>query len=330
MKCINRRKKIRLLCIFSIAAVIIGGCGNSGVVLNKEYDAYSYENSILNEFSVDNTTYFADDLCVTDTTNIGTEKTDAWVAHGAGVFNLTTKEVLYSQNIYDKLYPASTTKILTAYIILRDCNLNSVVIVSEDAAVQEEAGSSVAGLKEGDNITVRDLLYGLILPSGNDAAEALAEFHSGSLDAFADVMNATALELGATGSHFVNPSGLPDTNHYTTVYDMYLIFKEALQNPDFVELISTKSKTITYTSVNGKTIEKTYRNTNGYFTGYTKAPGDFTIIGGKTGTTGAAKYCLVLYSQNEAGEDIISIVFKADCKSNLYWLMNQILRGFAK
>jgi D-alanyl-D-alanine carboxypeptidase (penicillin-binding protein 5/6) len=203
------------------------------------------------------------------------------------------------------------------------------VTVSKEAATQE-ADSSVAGLKEGDNIAVKDLLYGLILPSGNDAAEALAEFHSGSIEAFAEVMNETALELGATGSHFTNPSGLPDTNHYTTVYDMYLIFKTAIENPKFVEIINTKSKSVTYTAASGKTIQKTYNNTNRYFTGYATIPDGFTLIGGKTGTTGAAKYCLVLYTQNEAGEDIISIVFKADCRHNLYWLMNQILRGFAK
>ena len=329
MKCINKFRIIRLSCICSVVALLVTGCGTTEVQLNNEYDAYSLENNIFEDDSLDSVDYFAENICVTDRTNIGTEETDAWVAHGAGVFNLTTKEVLYSQNIYDKLYPASTTKVLTAYIILRDCNLNSVVTVSKEAATQE-ADSSVAGLKEGDNITVRDLLYGLILPSGNDAAEALAEFHSGSIAEFANVMNETALELGATGSHFVNPSGLPDTNHYTTVYDMYLIFKTAIEDPQFVEIINTKSKAVTYTAANGKTINKTYNNTNRYFTGYATIPSGFTLIGGKTGTTSAAKYCLVLYTQNEAGEDIISIVFKADCRQNLYWLMNQILRGFAK
>ena len=329
MKCISKIKIVSLLCVFSIIAVFVSGCGINEISLNKEYNAYSYEDSILIENPKDNTSYFAEDICVTDRTNIGTEKTDSWVAHGAGVFNLTKNEVMYSQNIFDKLYPASTTKVLTAYIILRDCNLNSVVTVSKEAATQE-ADSSVAGLKEGDNIAVKDLLYGLILPSGNDAAEALAEFHSGSIEAFAEVMNETALELGATGSHFTNPSGLPDTNHYTTVYDMYLIFKTAIENPKFVEIINTKSKAVTYTAASGKTIQKTYNNTNRYFTGYATIPDGFTLIGGKTGTTGAAKYCLVLYTQNEAGDDIISIVFKADCRHNLYWLMNQILRGFAK
>ena len=329
MKCINKFKITSFLCICSIVAIFISGCGTNETQLNKEYDAYSYVDSIYNENTQDEITFFAEDICVTDRNNIGTDKTDSWVASGAGVFNLTTKEVVYSQNVFDKLYPASTTKVLTAYIILRDCNLNSVVTVSKEAATQA-SDSSVAGLREGDNITVRNLLYCLMLPSGNDAAEALAEYHSGSVSEFADVMNETALELGATGSHFTNPSGLPDTNHYTTVYDMYLIFKTAIEYPEFIEIINTKSKTVSYTAANGKTIHKTYNNTNRYFSGSVSTPKGFTIIGGKTGTTNAAKYCLVLYSQNEAGEDIISIVFKADCRDNLYWLMNQILRGFAK
>jgi len=330
VRCTNNKIKLQLLCLCFIVTVFLSGCGSSNITLNQEYDAYSYENSVLNDYSDENATYFAEDICVTDAVNFGTEETDAWVAHGAGVFNLTTKEVLYNQNIFDQLYPASTTKILTAYIIIRDCNLDSIVTVSEDAAIQEEEGSSVAGLQPGDNISVRDLLYGLMLPSGNDAAEALAEFHSGSLEAFAEVMNQTALELGATGSHFKNPSGLPDKEHYTTVYDMHLFFKEAIKSPEFLEIINSRTKTVTYTNANGNRVQRTYYNGNRYIFGDMDAPKGFTVIGGKTGTTSAAKYCLVLYSQNPDGEDIISIVYKADCRHNLYWLMNQILRGFAK
>lgn len=330
MRCTSKKIKLRLLCLCFIIAVFITGCGGSKAALTKEYDVYSYENNILNDYSGEDATYFAENYCVTDTENFGTEKTDAWVAHGAGVFNISTNEVLYNQNIFDQLYPASTTKILTAYIIIRDCDLDSIVTVSEDAAIQEEEGSSIAGLMPGDNISVRDLLYGLMLPSGNDAAEALAEYHSGSLAAFAEEMNQTALELGATGSHFKNPSGLPDKEHYTTVYDMHLFFKEALKSPEFVEIISSQTKTVTYTNANGSRVQRTYYNGNKYLSGEIEAPKGFTVIGGKTGTTSAAKYCLVLYSQNPDGEDIISIVYKADCRHNLYWLMNQILRLFAK
>ena len=328
MKCINK-KFVQLLCLLCITVVLLGGCANASLPYNNAYEVYSYENSFINSkeqgSAID---YFAKELCVTENVDFGTDKTDSQVAQGAGVFNITTKEVLYSQNLFGKLYPASTTKILTAYIILKYADLNSVVTVSASATDQAE-DSSVCGLKAGDNITVRDLLYGLMLKSGNDAAEALAEHYSGSVEAFAEVMNEEAALLGATNSHFMNPSGLSHENHYTTVYDMYLIFNEALKMPSFRNIINTVSRTCTYTNISGETIEKTFWNSNRYLNKTVKTPDGFKVLGGKTGTTYAAGYCLVLHSQNAKGDDIISIVFKADGRHNLYLLMNQILSRFA-
>jgi D-alanyl-D-alanine carboxypeptidase (penicillin-binding protein 5/6) len=265
---------------------------------------------------------------VTEDVNVGTDTTESQVAEAAGVFNLNTKEVTYSQNIFEKLYPASTTKILTAYIIIKYCDLNDMVTVSDNAVAQSE-DSSICNLNTGDVLSVRDLLYGLLLASGNDAAVALAEYYAGTVDKFADVMNSEAAALGASASHFVNPNGMPDEDHYTTVYDMYLIFKEAIRYTDFVNIIQTQSYTATYSNASGSEITNVWNNNNRYISGKKEAPSGFTVIGGKSGTTGAAGYCLVLYSQNEAGEDIVSIVFKADGISNLYLLMNQILAGYA-
>lgn len=324
MKCISR-----ILCVLCASALVFTGCGIEKTTLDKEYDAYSYHNSFTYQDATVNADYYAEDLCVTNSINFGLEGTYARVAQGGAIFNITKNEVLYSQNVFKKLYPASTTKILTAYIIIKDCNLNDVVTVSKEAASQA-ADSSVCGLKAGDNITVNDLLYGLMLNSGNDAADALAEYHSGSVEAFAEVMTEEAHKLGATNSHFSNASGITDKEHYTTVYDMYLIFNEALKQDKFVEIISSASKKAVYTNASGKTVERTFRNTNRYKSGAEKAPDGIQVIGGKTGTTYAAGYCLVLYSKNEAGDDIISIVFKADCKHNLYLLMNQILDKYAK
>ncbi len=324
MKCINRG----ILCLLCAISLLITGCGAKGNTYSNKYDAYSYKNSYTNQEQNFKTDYYAQNLCVTNTINFG-EETYSYVAQGAGVFNVTTNEVLYNQDIFKQLYPASTTKILTAYIILKDCNLGDFVIISEEAATQAE-DSSVCGLRAGDCITVNDLLYGLMLNSGNDAAEALAEHHSGSVEEFAKVMTAEAHKLGATNSQFKNPSGLPDDEHYTTIYDMYLIFNEAIKNEKFVEIISATSKAVVYTDADGGTVEKTFRNSSRYKLGTVDTPEGFTIIGGKTGTTYDAGYCLVLYSKNPAGEDIISIVFKADGAHNLYLLMNQILSKFAK
>lgn len=310
-------------------SLLFTGCGFEQKSIEKEYDAYSYQNSFSNQKDSTSVDFYAKDLCVTNAINFGLEDTYAEVAQGGGVFNISTNEVLYNQNLFAKLYPASTTKILTAYIIIRDCDLSSVVMVSE-SAVNQADDSSTCGLRAGDNITVEDLLYGLMLHSGNDAAEALAEHHSGSVEAFAEVMTQTAHDLGATNSQFKNPSGLPDKEHYTTVYDMYLIFNEAIKQEKFVEIINSKTKNAVYTNVNGKTVEKTFYNSSRYKTGAVKTPEGFQIIGGKTGTTYDAGYCLVLYSKNPSGEDIISIVFKADGVHNLYLLMNQILDKYAK
>ena len=327
MKCIN---KMRLLCLCGIAAVFMSGCGQTAVSYDNPYDIYSTsaDYGLASEGAGAEKTYFSQNLCVADDVNIGNDTTDSQVAEGAGTFNLATNTVTYAQNIYEKLYPASTTKILTAYIALKYGNLEDYVTVSENAADQA-SDSSVCGLKAGDVVQLKDLLYGMMLKSGNDAAIAIAEHIGGSVEGFADMMNQEALAMGATRSHFVNPNGLPDENHYTSVYDLYLIFQNAVQDQTFLDIISTMSYDVVYTDVNGAGVEKTWENTNQYLTGKEKAPEGITVVGGKTGTTGAAGYCLVLYSYNASGQPIVSIVLKADGKSNLYLLMNEMLSGFA-
>ena len=298
------------------------GCGTK---IENAYDTYSTD--YINGYSGSN--YFASNLCVTNDVNFGQDNMQfAKTAEGAGAFNIDTHQVLYSQNLFEKLYPASTTKILTAYIILKNCDLNATVTVSHDAANPGHS-SSVCGLKEGDVITVQDLLYGLLLESGNDAAIALAEYCSGSVEEFAKLMNSTAKSFGATNSSFVNPSGLPDENHYTTIYDMYLIFSNAISLESFVAIISSQTHDVAYTNAQGAAVSKTFKNTCGYLTGAYTAPENVTVTGGKIGTTGEAGYCLVLLSQNAKNERIISIVYKADGKKDLYSFMNEILSGFA-
>lgn len=328
MKSINKHK----IKIFGAVLLVLAatGCGSKKADLERPYDIYGMAagNIALSE-NKNQKTLFANGLCVADDMDFGTESTTSKVAQGAGVFNLATKTVTYGQNIYGKLYPASTTKIMTAYLVLKYCeDLETKVTVSENAATQEK-GSSVCGVNTGDVISVNALLYGLMLSSGNDAAIALAEQISGSAEAFAELMNQEALSLGATQSHFVNPNGLPDENHYTSVYDLYLIFQKAIQDERFVNLISATSYEASYTDAEGNPVNKKWENTNQYFTGYASAPEGITVIGGKTGTTQAAGYCLALYSMNAKGEPILSIVLKADGKADLYLLMNEMLQGFA-
>ena len=324
----------RLLSVLCITALLLGsitGCGKEEVTLEQPYDIYETTGSLGlgTTVSAGAQEYFSKDLCVADDVSLGTDTTDSQVAEGAGTFNLATNEIVYAKNIYERLYPASTTKILTAYIALKYCtDLSQTVTISENAANQA-SDSSVCGLHAGDVIRMDDLLYGMMLRSGNDAAIAIAESISGSVEEFAAQMNKEAAALGATQSHFVNPNGLPDENHYTSVYDLYLIFQNAVQDQSFLDIISTMSYDVVYTDVNGAGVERTWENTNQYLTGKEKAPEGITVVGGKTGTTGAAGYCLVLYSYNASGQPIVSIVLKADGKSNLYLLMNEMLGGFA-
>lgn len=320
VRMVKNRVLIAIVCAVSLLTV---GCGKN-VELDNTYDVSktSYTSGSTN-FN-----FFAKDLCVTDDFNFGTESTTSQVAEGAGAFNVDEEEVIYAQNIFEKLYPASTTKILTAYLIIRYGNLDDIVTVSENAG-NPGRDSSVCGLRTGDQISVRNLLYGLMLESGNDAAIALAEYYSGSVEAFADAMNKEALDIGATQSHFVNPSGYPDENHYTTIYDMYLITAKAIVLEEFVKIIHTESYDVEYMDALGNKVSKTWKNTCQYINGNSTAPEGITVIGGKTGTTNAAGYCLVLYSLNKKNQDIISIVYKAGGRSDLYLLMGEILSKFA-
>lgn len=327
MKCTN---KWRIVLPVVAVALLFCGCSKDDTTLENAYNVFdtSTKYGITKTGNLQSAEFFAKDLCVTEDENIGLEDTTESVAEGAGLFRLNEKEAVYKKNIYERLYPASTTKILTALIALEESNLDDVVTVSANAANQA-SDSSVCGLKEGNQISMRDLLYGLMMRSGNDAAIAIAEHISGSSEEFAVLMNAKAQSLGATNSHFVTPNGLHDEDHYTTVYDMYLIMNAAVQNETFVEILQTANYTTNYTDAAGNPVTQDWATTNKYLTGTEAVPEGVTVIGGKTGTTGEAKYCLVQYNQNASGEPMISIVFKADCRDNMYLLMSEILKNFS-
>ena len=159
-------------------------------------------------------------------------------AEGGIVMDADSGTVLFGKNIHERYYPASITKILTALIVIENCDLDEMVTFSYDAIFNVEENSSNMAASVGDTLTVRDCLYGLMLASANESANALAEHVAGSTEAFAELMNQKAAELGCQDSHFANPSGLNDPNHYTSAYDMALIMQAALQNETFVEIDS--------------------------------------------------------------------------------------------
>ena len=323
MRCTSKQRIKRLLCLTCIAAVFMTGCGTK---IENAYDTYSTD--YINGYNGSN--YFASNLCVTNDVNFGQDNMQfAKTAEGAGAFNIDTHQVLYSQNLFEKLYPASTTKILTAYIILKNCDLNATVTVSHDAANPGHS-SSVCGLKEGDVITVQDLLYGLLLESGNDAAIALAEYCSGSVEEFAKLMNSTAKKFLVPQTAVLSTQAVFLMKIITLPYmTCTSFFPNAISLESFVAIISSQTHDVAYTNAQGAAVSKTFKNTCGYLTGAYTAPENVTVTGGKTGTTGEAGHCLVLLSQNAKNERIISIVYKADGKKDLYSFMNEILSGFA-
>lgn len=264
---------------------------------------------------------FAEDLCVvTDSVESGPDIT----AEADGVFSVTDRNVICAKNPFARLNPASVTKIMTALIAVKYGILEDEVIVNEQSVITE-SGATLADIKPGDVLTLRQLLYGLMLPSGNDAANAIAVHMTTDVSKFCDWMNEEARALGATGTHFTNPHGLTDPDHYTTAYDLYLIFQECLKYPEFREVIQTLSYEAQYRDGNGNPVVKNWKNSNWYLAGEAQPPAGITVLGGKTGTTNAAGYCLILASQDEENREYISVILKAESRPGLYENMTNIM-----
>jgi D-alanyl-D-alanine carboxypeptidase len=265
---------------------------------------------------------FASGLCVTDSNvNVGAVSLGAYEA---ALFDLSDQEVDYAKNIFESRSPASLTKIMTALVALKYGNLDDMVTVTE-TALDIEYGSSVCDIQVGDRLSLRQLLYGLMIASGNDAAMMIAEYVGGSVENFVAMMNEEALALGATGTHFANPHGLTASGHYTTAYDLYLIFREAMQYDVFMDIINRKNYYAEYTREDGSAVAVTWESTNHYFTGEADSPDHVIIYGGKTGTTEDAGACLVLLTKDLYGNPYLSIILHSDTKDLLYLEMNQLL-----
>lgn len=215
-------------------------------------------------------------------------------AKNAIAIEASTGRILYEKNPNEKVPMASTTKIMTAIVALEQNLMDDTVIVSNNAAW---TGGSSVNLKTGDEIELNELMYGLMLNSGNDAAVAIAEHTSGTVLEFAKLMNEKAKELGAFNTNFVTPHGLDSPEHYSTAYDMAIITKYALNNPTLRKLVSTSHYTMKFK--NGKT--KELSNTNPLLSFYQGANGV------KTGYTGLAGKCLVA-SAKRGDMEIIAVL----------------------
>ena len=225
----------------------------------------------------------------------------------------STGKIVYEKNGYEKKYPASTTKIMTAILAIEHCNLNETATASEFSIMSIPGGYSTANIQIGETLSVKDLLYALMLQSANESAVILAEHISGSQDAFADLMNSKAQEIGCQNTHFVNPNGIHNDNHYSTAYDLALIAKYAMQNETFREIVKTTSFTLpatsaypaetrTFTNTNNLIIYDSRNRADNYYYEY--------ATGIKTGYTSNAKNCLVS-SAEKNGIEYICVVLGA-------------------
>lgn len=225
-------------------------------------------------------------------------------ANDSLVMDAESGNVLVEKNGYNKVYPASTTKILTAILALEHLDLNKSVVVSKNAVYSTPAGSSIIALQPGEVMTVKNLIYGLLIHSGNDAANVLAEEVSGSTEAFIELMNQTLKEIGCDDTHFTNAHGFHDPDHYTTPYDMAKLMRYAMQNDTFREIVETKKYTIPATN---KSEERIYPNTNKMLNeNYTKMYYPYTL-GGKTGYTEEARGTYVGYAKKDDKLVIVSV-----------------------
>lgn len=325
----TRRRLLVLIIVIALAAVAVFGI-RSRIIKNRTLsitEPFSLDEALgqsdLSVFSLQSLEGKASDL-VTSDSEVGSDLVTLQAdTERALLFNLDDKSAVYAHGIYDKIYPASLTKIMTALVCLDSVSMGMNVTMQEQD-FEMDADAQESQLDAGDSLTMGDLLKLMLVYSANDAALAIARTVSGSTDAFVQKMNDKASELGMTGTHFVNPTGLHDDNHYTTPYDIYLMMNAANQYPEFSEYASAASMQVSVTGTQG-TSSFTEDSTDEYLTGIYTLPQNVTIIASKTGTTDEAGSCLSLIVQNEYGVNYCAVVTGALDKDGLYGDMTQLL-----
>ena len=315
--------KIALLLCLLVGTTGLTGCS---------YFSYSAKYSVsTSDDDTRKTLYyptFASDLCVADEDVTGEE--DSLSENiSAGLFDLNNKETLYAKSVNVQVHPASLTKVMTALVALKYGKLDQVLVADSNVYVNE-SGAQKVNLKEGDRMTLDQALRILLVYSANDVANLIATNIGGSIEGFAELMNTEALAIGATNSHFSNPHGLTDDNHYVTAYDMYLIFNAAMQYDTFSEIINMTEYTTSYLDSSGNSKEISISNTNAYLSGSQSAPMGVTVIGGKTGTTSAAGHCLILLARDTNGSPYIAVIMRDTDSGTLYSDMSSLLGEITK
>ena len=231
---------------------------------------------------------------------------------GSVLIDAKTGKILLQKDMNKKLYPASTTKILTAILAIENLNLDSKLTASRSAVMAIPSGYSNAGIKAGESLSVSDLLEMFLIHSANEVGYIFAEEISGNIDNFANLMNKKASELGCTNTHFTNPSGIHDVNHYSTAYDMALIAKYCMQNETFRNIVNKKSCKFSATDLYPE--ERYFKNTNSLLDSSNRYYYEYAI-GIKTGFTTQAKNCLIAGAKKD-GIELIAVMLGAEATEN--------------
>jgi len=323
VRCTSKHKIIFVICVMMLS--ILTGCGSLSYDMPYSADSGISTFNVVSKQERRRVEPFADDLCVV-TADVDHElvTVNEDLSGASGLFEVHTGNVIYAKNVHEKVYPASLTKIMTALVALENGRLEQILTATKAINISE-SGAQLCGLKVGDTMTLDQALRILLLYSANDVAMMIAENIGGSVEGFVEMMNVKARELGATNTHFTNPHGLTDIDHYTTSYDLYLVFNEAIQNETFNEIIHMTNYQTVYHDKDGKEKEFNKTTTNLFLRGDQKAPANVTVIGGKTGTTNAAGHCLVLLSRDKGGAPYISIVMRSKTLDDLYAEMKDLL-----
>ncbi|MGL4740466.1 MAG: serine hydrolase [Sarcina sp.] len=245
-------------------------------------------------------------VCIFGITSLATEVPDV-TAEGMVLIDATTGNILADKNSKERFAPASTTKVMTALLTLENTKLTDVVTIGENPPFVD--GSRI-GLKEGDKYTVEHLLYSLLLESANDSAMALAEHISGSEEEFAKLMTKRAKELGATNTNFVNASGLPNDNHYTTAIDLALIMKKAIKYPEYIKISQVLTYELPASIIDGHT-----KWVNNSTTMYNPNNSNYfpELVAAKTGYTDVARSTYVAAAEKD-DQMLISVLLKSENK----------------
>lgn len=262
----------------------------------------------------------ATDLTVLNDKTVNLLKNDpSFNAEALFVSNETKNKAILSKNSFERIYPASLTKLMTAYVALKHSkDLSREFIVTEESRKITEPFAKLMGLMENDHITLETLLNATLVHSSNDAAKSLAFAIAGDEEKFVKLMNQEAINLGAIDTNFTNPHGLHDKSNYTTLYDLYLIFHALVKDERFLKIIGRKEYVAQYKNGLGGTVQRTLKSTNQYLLGNYSTPNGYTIFGGKTGTTDEAGYCMLIYASSTSGDRYVIGIMKATDQINLY------------